>query len=143
MDNERAEELLMQISAGDRDAFAALFEEAAPGVAARLAYEGVPTGGAEAALVQSFADLWQGDYAVPLKPGQTLPDWLAALALEHAATRKPGQPQTAAPITPALWRRVERQAFPESWRNILRRTDVVFGVIAAIVWALILRLLVN
>ncbi len=139
MDDERIEELLIAVSAGDRVAFKALFDEAAPGMAARLAFGGVPDLQAEAAICETFSEVWQGDYTVPLRPGQSLGDWLGALAESHAPPRN-GSAAQPVTITPDLWRRVTRQAFPESWRNILKRSDVLFLILGAVVWAVILRL---
>lgn len=143
MDNERAENLLDQISAWDSEALKALFDEAAPSMAARLAYDGVPAGAAETAIVQVFADIWDGEYSVPMRPGQSLPDWLATLAQHHVRKTKQATPQQPVPITAALWKRVEASAFPSGWRDFLKRSDVLFAIIAAVAWALILRFVVN
>lgn len=143
MDTDRIEHLLMDISAGQRGAFRDLFDEAAPAMAARLALRGVPMAQAETALVEAFAQIWEGEYSVPLRPEQSLSDWLGALA--EAQITRPSGPQTQArplAITDAVWAKVAKRAYPESWRNLLRRSDVVFGIIGAVVWALIMRFIV-
>jgi len=139
METDNIEALLMQVSQGDRAAFRALFFEAGPAMAARLGFEGVDPLTAESALVETFAEIWEGEYGAPLRPGQSLSEWLGRLAVNHAKAKQ-AEPTTPVETSEVLWAKVAKRAYPESWRNILKRTDLLFGVAAAVVWAVILLL---
>lgn len=141
MDDEQIEFWLMRVGSGDRAALRSLFDAVAPGMAATLAAKGVGKPAAEGAIAATFSQLWNGDYAQALRPGQSLMDWLISLAVNHAP--RPAADQ-ADPIIVSdhLWKKVARQAFPENGWNILKRTDVLFGIAAAIVWAVIIRFMI-
>lgn len=138
MHDEQIERLLGEIGQGDRDALRQLFDLIGPAVSQRLAFRGVAPDAAGKALAGLFAQLWSGDYGAPLRPGQSLSDWLGDAAEAHV-TIKPGQPQAQAiQINDALWAKVRSEAFPESPRNLLRNSGLLFAVAGAVLWGLIL-----
>jgi len=144
MEPDRIEHLLMNISNGDRAAFRDLFVETAPEIAGRLAAHGAEMAASEQALIEAFAQVWEGEYRLALRPDQSLIEWLFVLArAQLPPSIGPQHARSIVPVNDALWAKVATRAYPESWRNILRRTDVIFGIIGAVVWAVILKFVVS
>lgn len=144
MDNDRIGELLVRIGRGERQAFRALFDEVGPAVAGRVAALGVPRHAAADGLERTFVQIWEGEYVPPSLThsgkGADMVQWLGGMVMDHASTKSetPQQPLT---LDDDLWSRIEKEAYPESPRNILRRLDVLFAIAAAAVWAVLLLLL--
>ena len=143
MDDERISDLLLEIGQANRPAFRDFFDEAGPVMAAQLAASGVPRHAAADAIFAVHVLIWNGDYTPPpLVAGQDqqLATWLGRFALDQAATQS-RQAEQLLDLDEALWSRITKEAYPESPRNILRRLDVLFAVVAAVVWAVLLLVL--
>ena len=140
MDGEREEFLLSEVGRGNRQAFQTLFEEAGPIVAEQLGRSSIPQHAARPAFIEMFGQIWEGSYQLPITPGLSLMDWMCRLAINAAKTHTHGG-ETPIVIDETLWNDVSKHAFPESWRNILRRLDIFAVVICAFVWAIILLVL--
>ncbi|MCF2904330.1 hypothetical protein L0666_04975 [Octadecabacter sp. CECT 8868] len=137
MSDDRLDELLIGTSNWDRGSHRALFDELAPKMAAHLGASGVPQGPAQSAIVEVFANIWVHDGFAPIRPDQSIQDWFCDMAMAEVATRMPSS-YPPVEITDEIWKKVAKRSYPESWRNILVRTDVLFAVIGAFVWGILL-----
>lgn len=142
MNVDRIDNLLFEAQRRDRAAFQELVFQAAPVLAVRLAQNGVAATTAEQALLNTFTKIWKQETVVPFSPDQSSIDWLADMAAQEAHEMcGPASDAPALVETTALWQEIEKAAFDHTWRSTLRRLDLVFAVIAALFWAIIVYFL--
>ena len=140
MTEQHLEALLERIGNDDRSALQELVQATATPVSLMLSHEGHPPGGVRKALVLAYAELWRGEYAVPLLPGDSLQGWITKLARHHVPRTAPSR-SNASIVDESLWPEVAKEAFPESLRNLWRRSEIGFILIGALIWGLILLFL--
>jgi len=139
VDEEQLKSALEKIDMGDRDAFRAVFDNVGPYVAEQLSKHRVSSTNARAVFVETFGQLWDGTCHFPNKSDVSHRDGIASVALGLSKPASKGAEALIA-MDEALWSSVTKRAYPESWRNMLRRLDVPGAIVCALVSAFMILL---